>query len=102
VPCPTSADARTAIAEARARATRRQGVPNAALSPGDVDRHCAPDASARTLLAQAMARRSLSARACHRVLKVARTIADLAGVPTVRAPDVAEALAYRRFDRGGP
>ena len=102
VPSPTSADARAAVAAARARATRRQGSPNAALSPADVDRHCAPDAAARTLLAQAMARLSLSARACHRVLKVARTIADLAGVPTVRAPDVAEALAYRRFDRGGP
>jgi len=102
VPCPTSADARAAVADARTRATRRQGGPNAALSPADVDRHCAPDAAARTLLAQAMARLSLSARACHRVLKVARTIADLAGVPTVRAPDVAEALAYRRFDRGGP
>jgi magnesium chelatase family protein len=48
-----------------------------------------------------MARLSLSARACHRVLKVARTIADLAGAATVRASDIAEALAYRRFDRGG-
>ena len=70
-------------------------------TPRDVDRHCAPDDAARTLLAQAMARLSLSARACHRVLKVARTIADLAGAATVRAPDIAEALAYRRFDRGG-
>jgi magnesium chelatase family protein len=98
---PTSAQARAAVNAARARATRRQGCPNAALTPRDVDRHCAPDDSARTLLAQAMARLSLSARACHRVLKVARTIADLAGAATVRATDIAEALAYRRFDRGG-
>jgi magnesium chelatase family protein len=98
---PTTAEARAAVAEARGRASRRQGRPNAAITASDVGRHCAPDDPARALLAQAMARLSLSARACHRVLKVARTIADLAEAPTVRAPDIAEALAYRRFDRGG-
>ncbi len=97
---PTTADARAAVAAARGRALRRQGRANAALVANDVERHCAPDDPARALLAQAMARLSLSARACHRVLKVARTIADLADAPTVRAPDIAEALAYRRFDRG--
>ena len=46
-----------------------------------------------------MARLSLSARAYHRILKVARTIADLADCATVGAPHVAEAIGYRRFDR---
>ena len=51
------------------------------------------------LLAQAMARLSLSARAYHRILKVARTIADLAECAAIGAPHVAEAVGYRRFDR---
>jgi magnesium chelatase family protein len=51
------------------------------------------------LLAQAMARLSLSARAYHRILKVARTIADLDGSAGISAPHVTEASAYRRFDR---
>ena len=46
-----------------------------------------------------MTRLSLSARAYHRVLKVARTIADLAGDATVRSAHVAEAIGYRRFER---
>ena len=58
-----------------------------------------PDAAGAALLAQAMARLSLSARAYHRILKVARTAADLAGTATIAAPHVAEAVAYRRFDR---
>jgi magnesium chelatase family protein len=46
-----------------------------------------------------MARLSLSARAYHRILKVARTIADFAGAGAITAPDVAEAVAYRRYER---
>ena len=58
-----------------------------------------PTIAAPALLAQAMARLSLSARAYHRILKVARTIADLDDEKTIRAPHVAEAIGYRRFDR---
>ena len=72
---------------------------NARLPPREVDVHCAPDAEGAALLAQAMTRLSLSARAYHRVLKVARTIADLAGDATVRSAHVAEAIGYRRFER---
>jgi magnesium chelatase family protein len=97
---PTTAGACAEVATARDRATRRQGCPNAELGPREIERHCAPDEPARALLALAMARLSLSARACHRVLKIARTIADIAGAESVRVADVAEALAYRRFDRG--
>ena len=59
---------------------------------------CRPDAAAERLLACAMARLSLSARAYHRILKVARTIADLAGAVSVGEPHVAEALQLRRFE----
>jgi magnesium chelatase family protein len=46
-----------------------------------------------------MARLSLSARAYHRILKVARTIADIAGSAAIASPHIAEAVAYRRFER---
>ena len=57
-----------------------------------------PEAAAEDLLAQAMARLALSARAYHRVLKVARTIADLAACERIDAAHVAEAIGYRRMD----
>ena len=95
----TSSDVRVHVTAARERQMARQGKPNARLAPREIDTHCAPDSSGAALLAQAMARLSLSARAYHRILKVARTIADLAGSAGIAAPHVAEAVAYRRFDR---
>ena len=87
--------------QARASAARdvqlqRQGKPNALLTPKEIERHCEPDAKGDALLRQAIARLNLSARAYHRVLKVARTIADLGRVQTVAASHVAEAIGYRR------
>ena len=90
---------RSRVTEARDRQAVRQGKPNARLGPADIDLHCRPDASGAALLARAVARLSLSARAYHRALKVARTIADLAGVDGIAAAHVAEAIGYRRFDR---
>ena len=72
---------------------------NADLSGREVERWCAPDAEGRRLLGLAMARLGLSARAYTRVLKVARTIADLGGEDRVRGPHVAEAVQYRGMDR---
>jgi magnesium chelatase family protein len=95
----TSAATRRAVVAARAGQLARQGKPNARLSPREVEAHCRPEAAGAALLAQAMSRLSLSARAYHRILRVARTIADLAGSSGVAAPHVAEAVAYRRFDR---
>jgi magnesium chelatase family protein len=94
-----SAAIRERVGAARARQLERQGRPNAALAARDMDRHCAPDAAGATVLKQAISRLGLSARAYHRVLKVARTIADLAGAPAVVSAHVAEAIQYRRFDR---
>jgi magnesium chelatase family protein len=95
----TSAGVRAHVTAARALQMARQGKPNARLVPREIEAHCSPDTTGAALLAQAMARLSLSARAYHRILKVARTIADLAASPVIAAPHVAEAVAYRRFDR---
>jgi len=95
----TSAAVRADVARARDRQLARQGKPNARLGPREVERHCAADAAGAALLAQAMTRLSLSARAYHRVLKVARTIADHAGAEQIAAPHIAEAIGYRRMDR---
>ncbi|MBY0265028.1 MAG: YifB family Mg chelatase-like AAA ATPase [Burkholderiales bacterium] len=95
----SSATVRDRVTEARARAQSRQGKANAMLETRDIDLYCAPDAAGEALLKQAIARLGLSARAFHRVLRVARTIADLAGGTAVAAPHVAEAIQYRHFDR---
>jgi magnesium chelatase family protein len=90
---------RERVAVARARQLERQGKPNFALSSREVDRNCTPDARGATVLKQAIARLGLSARAYHRILKVARTIADLADEKALSAVPVAEAIQYRRFER---
>jgi magnesium chelatase family protein len=95
----SSAAVRAQVAASRHLQLARQGKPNARLAPREVEAHCIPAPAGALVLAQAMARLSLSARAYHRVLKVARTIADLDGAAAIGAPHVAEAVGYRRFDR---
>jgi magnesium chelatase family protein len=68
---------------------------NAHLQGRALRRCCRPDAAGRRLLEAGAARLALSARACHRVLKVARTIADLAGAEQIAAAHLAEAMQYR-------
>jgi magnesium chelatase family protein len=92
-----SAAVRGRVVVARERQQARQGKPNAQLSPREIDAHCVPDGAGAALLAHAMAKLSLTARAYHRILKVARTIADLAGAASIDASHVAEAIGYRRF-----
>jgi len=95
---PSTAEARAHAASARGRQIARQGKANARLLPREIDVHCRPDAAGRAILVKALSRLSLSARACHRILKVARTIADLAASEPIQASHIAEAIAYRRFD----
>ena len=93
----SSATVRARVVAARERQLARQGKTNARLSTREIDRHCQPGDDALALLKQAMLRLNLSARAYHRVLRVARTIADLAGAETIATPHIAEAIQYRRF-----
>jgi len=74
-------------------------VLNAALAGSEISAHCALDAAGRSLLEAAFERLGLSARGVTRLLKVARTIADLAGAERIAPPHVAEAIQYRALDR---
>jgi magnesium chelatase family protein len=94
-PGESSAAVRERVARARERQVRRQGVPNARLPGPEALARAALDRQARALLREAGARMHLTARAHHRVLKVARTIADLAGSDAVGVLHAAEAVGYR-------
>lgn len=96
-----SAIIRARVETARQRALARQGKPNALLSVSEIDQWCAPDTQGEALLRQALTRLNLSARAYHRVLKVARSIADLAGSTNIQTTHIAEAVQYRRMDKAG-
>lgn len=100
-----SASVRERVVRARqVQAERFRGLEgvhtNAVMTPALLREHCRLDAACGALLERAMERLSLSARAYDRILKVARTIADLAGRAHIEAADVAEAIGYRSLDRG--
>ncbi len=95
----SSAAVRERTAAARRIQLERQGCTNADLGPAGIDRHCRPDAEGLALLQRAVTQLGLSARAYHRILKVARSIADLTGDGAVAARHVAEAVGYRRLLR---
>ncbi|HEX9037388.1 MAG TPA: hypothetical protein VF808_10400 [Ktedonobacterales bacterium] len=102
----SSAVARSRVLAARELQTRRFAGSerlrvNADMGPAEVRRYCDVDSAAQPLLKAAAQRLQLSARAFHRVLKLARTIADLAAAEVIAAPHIAEALQYRpRVDVG--
>jgi magnesium chelatase family protein len=95
----TTADIRARVEAARARQIERQTKPNGKLTTREIDTWCATDETGQALLKQALTKLGLSARAYHRILKVARTIADLTGAPNISAVHIAEAIQYRRLDR---
>jgi magnesium chelatase family protein len=72
------------------------------MGPRHLKQHCALGEAEAKLLETAMERLALSARAYHRIIKVARTIADLAGEEKITAAHLAEAIQYRSLDREVP
>lgn len=72
---------------------------NAAMNSRQIDRYCPLTPECRTLLEKIIDRMSLSARACSRIIKLARTIADLAGAPDIMPAHLTEAAGYRFLDR---
>jgi magnesium chelatase family protein len=101
---PTSAEVRDRVVRARGAQAGRQrsvGACNARMRGAALRRFCALDAPGRTLLVSAVERLGLSARAHDKVLRIARTLADLEGLEAVRSVHVAEAIQYRALDRPG-
>ena len=92
----SSASIAVRVVAARERQLARQGKMNRELSGREVDEVCRPDATGEALLRESGERFGWSARAYYRVLKVVRSIADLAGNDTPNAAQVAEAVQYRR------
>jgi len=95
-----SATIRHRVIAARHCQLERQGCTNGELQPQPLEQFATPDHQGKSLLHAAMQRFALSARAYHRILKVARTIADLATSKVVLAEHIAEALQFREEDRG--
>ncbi len=77
----------------------RAGMPNARLGNREVLRDCALNDADNALLERAVDKLGLSARAYHRILRVARTVADLDASAQIRSPHLSEAIQFRRMDR---
>ena len=95
----SSETVRARVFKAREMQYKRSGKANRELSGSELEEVCQLNEQSRTLLEGAMNRLGLSARAFHRVLRVARTIADLQQVETVSTQHITEALGYRKLDR---
>jgi len=104
IPSESSVAVRERIHRARRIQERRfegqDTLCNARMSPRQLKTFCPIGEDSQKLLEMAMDRLGLSARACTRILKVARTIADLEGEENILAPHVSEAIQYRSLDRG--
>jgi len=99
-PGESSASVRARVTAARAVQLRRNHTLNCRLDSRQLDEACKLQQADRRLLQQAVEKLNLSARAYHRILKVARTIADLAGSEFITTNHLTEAINYRRLDRG--
>jgi magnesium chelatase family protein len=94
----TSADVRQRVIEARNVQYQRCGKPNALLDADEMAQHCHVKGATLKLLEDAVTQLYLSPRACHRILKVARTIGDMDQAADIGAEHVAEAITFRRLN----
>jgi magnesium chelatase family protein len=94
-----SATIRCRVMVARELAYQRQGKTNSALSAKEIHQFCGLSDAAHQLLERAMDKFGLSHRAYHRILKLARTIADLGHAQHIELPHLSEAIGYRKLDR---
>jgi magnesium chelatase family protein len=99
-PGETSATIRERVMSARAAQHARARKPNARLSHAEMDATCRLSTADHALLERAVDALQLSARSMHRILRVARTIADLAGSESIATVHLGEAIGYRKVDRG--
>jgi len=99
MPSETSLMIKERTTRARQRQIQRLGIPNAQMSAKQIKKYCELTPEGRNLLFRAIEELKLSARAYDRILKVARTIADLAGDEQIQTAQVAEAIQYRSLDR---
>ncbi len=90
---------RTRVEQARARQIARQGKANHQLTAPELEQYCELTPADKALLEQAIEKLGLSTRAYHRVLKLARTLADMAAREQLNTVDISEALSYRTLDR---
>jgi magnesium chelatase family protein len=102
LPVETSANVAAHVKHAREIQLARQGKCNARLVDAQINRLCSPDDAGRSILNRAMERFGFSARSRQRILKLARTVADLSGDSTVGEQHVTEAMTYRTLDRRPP
>lgn len=98
----SSAEVRKRTSQARQRQLKRSGCPNHALNNHQISQFCSLEADGQKLLRHACEQLGLSARAYHRILKLARTIADLADSKPIDCTHLSEAINYRKFDRQTP
>jgi magnesium chelatase family protein len=101
-PAESSAQVQARVSNAYTRQLERAGKSNHKLSNRQLDTYCKLDHAGTRLLERAINQLGLSARAMHRILKVARTIVDLSGAEQIGANHLAEAINYRRLDRARP
>ncbi|MDJ0892399.1 MAG: YifB family Mg chelatase-like AAA ATPase [Gammaproteobacteria bacterium] len=95
----SSMEVRQRVVAARERQYARAGKANGWLAPGETEHHCSLGPAERGLLETAVERLGFSTRAWHRVLRVARTIADLADADRIEGRHLSEAIGYRSLDR---